>query len=134
MNLNTNIDVHRRRTDVVPFAATMYRYRGCFLLTASLRGPGTKKTVFCLGPKKQIETLYGAVEKLAPFVVYQSRCWTRAGGSNVDPLLPAPTICGKCAPLFEICRKVVTLECFIERTTPGRLRAAYRLSMLNPAS
>ena len=25
-------------------------YRGCFLLTASLRGPAQKKPVFCLGP------------------------------------------------------------------------------------
>ncbi len=29
--------------------ATMYRYRGCFLLTASLRGPGTKKNRFLFG-------------------------------------------------------------------------------------
>ncbi len=78
--------------------------------------------------KEEIEALCGAVEKLAPFVVYQSRCWTRARGPNADPLLPSPTICGKCAPLSEICRKVVTLECFIERTTPGHLRAAYRLA------
>ena len=84
--------------------------------------------------KEEIEALCGAVEKLAPFVVYRSRCWTRAEGSNADPLLPSPTICGKCAPLSEICRKVVTLECFIERTTPGHLRTAYWPSMLNPAS
>ena len=56
------------------------------------------------------------------------------GGPNADPLLLNPTICGKCAPLSEICRKVVTLECFIERTTPGHLRAAYRPSVLNLAS
>ncbi len=36
--------------------------------------------------------------------------------------------------LFENYRKVVTLECFIERATTGHLRAAYRPSMPNPAS
>ena len=56
------------------------------------------------------------------------------GGPNADPLLPNPTIYGKCALLSEICRNVLSLECFIERTTPGHLRAAYRPSMLNPAS
>ncbi len=72
---------------------------------------------------------------LAPYVVYQSRCTTREVGLNADPLLQNPTICGKCAaPLSEIGRNVVTLECFVERTTPGYLRAAYRPSMLNPAS
>jgi hypothetical protein len=52
--------------------------------------------------KEEIEALREAVEKLAPFVVYQSRCWTRAGGPNADPLLPSPTICGICTPLSEI--------------------------------
>ncbi len=84
--------------------------------------------------KEEIEALFGAVEKLAPFVVHQSRCWTQAAGANADPLLPYPTICGKFAPLPEIGRKVVTFECFVERTNPGHLRAAYRPSMLNPVS
>ena len=64
----------------------------------------------------------------------QFRCWTRAGGPSADPLLPSPTICGKCAPLPKIGRKVVTIECFIGRMTPGHLQAAYQPSMLNPVS
>ncbi len=75
-----------------------------------------------------------AVEKLAPCVVYQSRWWTQEGGPNADPLLRNHMFRGNCTQLFEISRKIVNLECFIERTTPGRLRAAYRPSMLNPAS
>ena len=85
--------------------------------------------------KEEIEAFCGAVKKLAPFAVYQSRCWTRAGGPNTDPLLPYPTTCGKCAPLSEIGRKVLTLEFSIERTqrtTPGHLRAAFQPSIFNP--
>ncbi len=87
-------------------------------MVSKLTHPRSKrrKKIF-LFLKEEIEELCGAVENLAPFVVYQSRCWTRAGGPNADLLLPNPTICGKYAPLSEIGRKVVTLECFIERTT-----------------
>ncbi len=81
-----------------------------------------------------MQALCGAVEKLAPFVVYQSRCWTQARDPNTDPLLPYPAIRGKCTPLSKIGRKVVTLERFIEHATSGHLGAAYWPSMLNPAS
>ena len=37
-----------------------------------------------------------------------------------------PTICGKCAQLSEIGRKVVTLEYFTERTTLGLLECGFR--------
>ncbi len=57
-----------------------------------------------------------AVEKLAPFAVYQSRCWTRTRCPNADPLLPSSAICGKYASLTEIGRKVVILECFDNST------------------
>jgi hypothetical protein len=40
--------------------------------------------------KEELKALCGAIEKLAPFVVYQNRCWTRAGCPNADPLLPNP--------------------------------------------
>ncbi len=44
-------------------------------------------------------------------------------GVECRSVVSKPTICGKCAPLFEIGRKVVTsrvtLECFIGLTTPA---------------
>ncbi len=75
------------------------------------------------------------VEELAQFAVYQCRCRARAERwANADALLSQPTISGKCAPLSEIGRKVITLECLIERTTPGHLWSTYRPSKLNLAS
>ena len=71
---------------------------------------------------------------LALFVVSQGCCRARARAASTNALLPYPTVRSDGALLTKIGRKVVTLECFLERTTPGHLWATSRPSMLNPAS